>query len=170
MVRQCELTGDLARLTDLWPIIQQAVNYIQSLREVSRERGPDAPEYGLMPRSFGDGGLGGLRAEYTTTLWTLIGLKEVARMAQQMGYEADAVRFQAAFADLLAAFREHAERDMQTLPDGTPYLPILKPGSGEHHWMPDYPDTPEPWQRGQSRHGHLGVGPRHLPRPDFRTR
>jgi hypothetical protein len=100
-----------------------------------------------MSPSFGDGGLGGLRAEYTTALWTLIGLKEVTRMASQLGHANDATRFQAAFDDLMRAFREHAERDMKTLADGTPYLPMLKPGSGEHHWIPDYPGTPEPWHR-----------------------
>lgn len=147
MVRQCELMGDLARLNELWPIVQQAVAYIQSLREASKKRGPDAPEYGLMPRSFADGGLGGFRAEYTTTLWTLIGLKEVARIAPQLGHDADANRFQAAFDDLLAAFRRHAARDIKQLMDGTPYLPILKPGSGDHHWQPEFEGTPEPWQR-----------------------
>lgn len=147
MVRQCELMGDLDRLHALWPIIQRAVDHIQTLRQASTERGPDAPEYGLMPRSFGDGGLGGFRAEYTTALWTLIGLKEVARIAPLLGYDHDAALFQAAFDDLLAAFRTHAERDMKSLRDGTPYLPILKPGSGEHHWIPDFAGTPEPWQR-----------------------
>ena len=147
LVRQAELAGDLERLNEVWPIIRRAVDYIQSLREASKERGPDAPEYGLMAPSFGDGGLGGMRAEYTTPLWTLIGLKEVARIAPQLGHTDDAARFQADFDDLLLAFRAHAERDMQTLADGTPYLPMLKPGSGQHHWLPDVPGTPEPWHR-----------------------
>lgn len=147
LVRQVELAGDPERLNSLWPVIRRAVDYIQSLREASNERGPTAPEYGLMAPAFGDGGLGGMRAEYTTPLWTLIGLKEVARIAPQLGHTDDAARFQAAFDDLLKAFREHAERDMQVLADGTPYLPMLKPGSGEHHWLPDYPGPPEPWHR-----------------------
>lgn len=147
LVRQCELAGNLERLNSLWPIIRRAVDYIQSLREASKERGPEAPEYGLMAPSFGDGGLGGMRAEYTTPLWTLIGLKEVARIAPRLGHPDDAARFQTAFDDLKQVFRAHAERDMQTLADGTPYLPMLKPGSGEHHWLPDYPGTPEPWHR-----------------------
>ena len=147
LVRQAELAGDLERLNSLWPIIRRAVDYIQTLREASKARGPDAPEYGLMAPSFGDGGLGGMRAEYTTPLWTLIGLKEVARIAPQLGHVDDAARFQAAFDDLMRAFRVHAERDRHTLADGTPYLPMLKPGSDQHHWLPDYPGTPEPWHR-----------------------
>jgi GH15 family glucan-1,4-alpha-glucosidase len=147
LVRQCELMGDMTRLESLWPTIRRAVDYIQSLREASKARGADAPEYGLMPPSFGDGGLGGMRPEYTTALWTLVGLKEVAGAARRLGHIDDAERFQAAFDDLMRAFREHAARDMRTLPDGTPYLPMLKPGSGEHYRILDYPGTPEPWHR-----------------------
>ena len=147
MVRQCELAGRMNKLESLWPTIKRAVAYLQKLREKSKQRGPDAPEYGLLPASFGNGGLGGIRPEYTTTLWALTGLKAVTGAAEQLGYQADAERFQAAFDDLMKAFRKHAERDMQTLADGIPYLPMLKPGSGEHHWIPDYPCAPEPWQR-----------------------
>ena len=147
MVRQCELAGHMDKLESLWPTIKRAVAYLQKLREESKQRGPDAPEYGLLPASFGNGGLGGIRPEYTTTLWTLTGLKAVTGAAEQLGYQSDAERFRAAFDDLMQAFRAHAERDMQTLADGVPYLPMLKPGSGEHHWIHDYPGTPEPWQR-----------------------
>ena len=126
LVRQCELMGDMARLESLWPTIQNAVDYIQRLREESKARGPSAPEYGLMPPSYGDGGLGGKRPEYTTALWTLVGLKAVAGAARRLGSK-DSERFQAAYDDLLHTFREHATRDMRTLPDGTPYLPMAKP-------------------------------------------
>ncbi len=147
LVRQCELMDDMARLDSLWSVVQRAVDYIQALRQAAWELDPDAPEYGLMPASFGDGGLGGIRAEYTTTLWTLVGLKEVARAARRLDRDDDAGRFQAAFDDLMQAFREHAQRDMKTLPDGVPYLPMMMPGSGDHHWIPDYPDDPPPWHR-----------------------
>jgi hypothetical protein len=146
-VRQCELTGDMGTLERVWPTIRRGVEFIQGLRERSKERGPDAPEYGLMPPSFGDGGLAGMRPEYTTPLWTLAGLKSAAGAAARLGEEEDAERFGAAFEDLMRSFREHAERDMRSLPDGTPYLPMLMPGSGEHIMIPDYPGEPEPWWR-----------------------
>ncbi|MEZ4556892.1 MAG: hypothetical protein R2854_10665 [Caldilineaceae bacterium] len=47
----------------------------------------------------------------------------------------------------MQALREHATRDMGVLPDGTPYLPMLKPGSGQHHWNHEFRGTPPPWQR-----------------------
>lgn len=147
LVRQCELAGRMDKLESLWPIIRRAVAYLQKLREHSKVRGPDAPEYGLLPPAFGNGGLGGIRPEYTTALWMLAGLKAVTGAARRLEYNADADYCQAAFDDLLAAFRCHAERDMRSLPDGTPYLPMLKPGSGEHHWIHNYPGTPAAWER-----------------------
>jgi hypothetical protein len=117
----------------MWSVVQNAVAYIRTLREASKTRGEDALEYGLMPPTFGDGGLGGERPEYTTALWTLVGLKEAARAADKLGFVDDAAQFQADFDDLMAVFRQKSERDMQTLADGTPYLPIAVPGGGSDH-------------------------------------
>lgn len=147
LVRQCELMGDWQRLDDLWPIVQKAVDHIETLRAESRERGPSAPEYGLMAASFGDGGLGGKRPEYTTSLWTLIGLKEATRAARRLGHHDDAARFQAAFDDLMQTMRTYVERDAGTLPDGTPYFPMNMPGSGDHLMIPYYEGSPSPWEK-----------------------
>ncbi|MFB9273862.1 hypothetical protein [Cohnella cellulosilytica] len=153
-VRQCELMDDDAKLRELWPLIRKAVAYIEDLREKSKERGPDAPEYGLLPPAYGDGGLAGRRPEYTTPLWTLAGLKAIAGAAARLGLEEDAAAFAASCDSLMRAFREHAGRDMRSLADGTPYLPMLMPGSGSEYighpanTTDDYPGTPEhPWDR-----------------------
>ena len=147
LVRQCELSGDRARLTALWPVMRRAVEYIRSLRAAALDVDLAAPEYGLLPAAFGNGGLGGVRAEYTTALWLLVGLKAVARAAGYLALDAEQQAVQTEFDGLMQALREHAARDMRTLPDGTPYLPMLKPGSGEHHWNHEFPGTPPPWQR-----------------------
>ncbi|MCB9136658.1 MAG: hypothetical protein H6636_14635, partial [Anaerolineales bacterium] len=148
LIRHCELDDDWARLETLWPVIQRAVAYIRHLRDESKKRGPGAAEYGLMPPAFGDGGLGGWRPEYTTALWTLVGLKKAAWAAQKLNHLEDAVTYQAEFEDLLAIFREKATRDMRTLPDGTPYLPMSMPGaSSDHIHDQDYPDEVSPRQR-----------------------
>lgn len=106
---------------------------------------PDAPEYGLLPIAFGDGGVAGLRAEYTTVLWTLIGLKLSADVSARLWLDgADEVR--GVFEGLLADFRVHAQRDMRKLPDGTPYLPMLKDGSGRHNRVPAFEGDPDPWE------------------------
>lgn len=147
-VRLCELDGDWARLETLWPVIQRAVAHIQSLREASKLRGKDAPEYNLMPPAFGDGGLGGHRAEYTTALWTLVGLKQAARAAHLLGYKADAADYQDRLDDMLAVFYEKAARDVRHLPDGTPYLPMAMPdGSGQHRDDADFNGEISPYMR-----------------------
>lgn len=147
LVRQTELSGDWDRLRELWPIVRNAVQYIRQLRHEAYALDPSAPEHGLMPASFGDGGLGGRRPEYTTTLWTLVGLKEATRAARILGYEDEAIAFQADFESLMVDFRAHAQRDMRALPDGTPYLPMWMPGSGDHHHFPDYEGPLPPWHR-----------------------
>ncbi len=133
LIRHCELDDDWARLADLWLTIQNGVQFIRSQREASRARGETAVEYNLMPPAFGDGGLGGTRPEYTTTLWTLAGLKKAVWAAQKLGFDEDAQHFTTEFEDLLAVFREKAARDMRHLPDGTPYLPIAMPGASSEH-------------------------------------
>jgi len=139
LVRQCELMGDDERLRALWRIIQNAVSYIERLRQEACALPPDSPCCRLLPMSFADGGLGGLRGEYTTVFWILAGLKAVAAAAARLGLSEDTARFQADFDSLLADFRRHAARNMQTLPDGTPYLPMKMPGSSDHLYIPNYP-------------------------------
>ncbi len=146
LVRQSELSGDWSRLRTQWPLIRKSVQYIHDLREQAYALDPDNPVYGLMPEAFCDGGLGGKRPEYSTPLWTLFGLKEIARAAHLLEMTEDATAFQAEFDSLLADFRRCAERDMAIQADGTPYLPMRIPtGSGDHHWIPDYPLDVPPW-------------------------
>jgi hypothetical protein len=139
LVRQCELMGDDQRLGELWPIIQNGVAYIERLRTEAYALPVDSPCYKLLPMSFGDGGLGGKRGEYTTVFWILTGLAGVAKAAGRLGYVDDEIRFRKDFEALLQDFRAIAARDMKNLDDGTPYLPMCMPGSGDHVWIPDFP-------------------------------
>ncbi|MBI4928473.1 MAG: hypothetical protein HY835_11955, partial [Anaerolineae bacterium] len=139
MVRQCELMKDDPRLFTLWPVIRDAVGYIEQLREQAYALPVDSPCHGLMPEAYADGGLGGKRGEYTTVFWTLAGLKAAAQTADRLGMVDDAQRFHQDFDSLMADYRRHAARDMQRLPDGTPYLPMWKSYSGDHNWIPHYP-------------------------------
>ncbi len=147
IVRQWELSGDDELIERMWPSVRRAVDYIRELRERSKERGPESPEYGLMPPAFGDGGISGSRPEYTSALWTLAGLKAITGAAESLGHHEDAERFRAEHDDLMRVFREHAARDTRALPDGTPYLPMLTPGTGEHIHIPSYEGEPHPWVR-----------------------
>jgi hypothetical protein len=146
-VRQSELTGDADLLRRLWPNVLRGVAYIEGLRQQAYALPPDSPAHGLLPPAFADGGIGGRRAEYTSTFWTLAGLKSIAGAARRLGFTADADRFQRLFDDLMSDFRAHAVRDIQHLPDGKPYLPTIMPGSGDHTWTADYPGTPPVWRQ-----------------------
>ena len=144
LIRQTELLGDDARLRDLWQTIQNAVSYIENMRQEARELPPSDPCHNLLPPSFADGGVAGKRGEYTTTFWILAGLKWAADAAERLGYAGDAKRFQADYDSLMADFRAHAARNMRNLPDGSPYLPMIYAGSGEHNHLVNYQGTLHP--------------------------
>lgn len=140
MIRQMELAGQDDHLEELWPTILNAVTYIEGLRAEADALPPDAPNHGLVPAAFGDGGVGGDRGEYTTPVWMLFGLKEATAAAERLGYTADAARLRSNYATLLANFRTHVHKHQQFLPDGTPYMPPVYDDSGLHHWVPGYPE------------------------------
>ena len=145
-VRQSELLGDDDLLRRLWPSVRGGIDYIEGLRREAYELPEDSPAYGLLPPAFPDGGIGGLRPEYTSTLWTLAGLRAVAGAARRLGFDADGERCQRLFDELMVDFRAHAARDRRQLLDGTPYLPMAKPGSGDHSWIADFPGAPPIWR------------------------
>jgi hypothetical protein len=127
--------------------MRHSLQYIRSLRDKAAALSPDCPEYHLMPPCFTDGGIAGERAELSTTLWTLVGLKETAAAARHLGLSEDALSFQEEFDSLLADFHRVAKKFQQRLPDGTPYVPMCLPGSGDHHHIPNYTGEVPPWNR-----------------------
>ncbi len=139
LIRQCELMDDDERLRSLWPVIQNGVAFIESLRKIAANLPTDDPCHGLMPSAYADGGIGGKRGEYTTVVWTLAGLKAASETALRLEINEDATRFKADFDSLMSDFRKHAAKDQKQLPDGTTYLPMNKPGTSDHNWIPNYP-------------------------------
>lgn len=121
--RHARLTDDRSWLREVWPEVMAGFAYIRSMREETRKN-PDAPEAGLIPRGFSDGGLGGVHPEYTNVYWTLVGLRAAAEAAVWLGQTEDARRIRAEFEDMLSVFRKSAERDMKTTPAGIRYVPI----------------------------------------------
>ncbi|MFI0454255.1 hypothetical protein [Actinomadura sp. 6N118] len=147
LARQAELSGDLGPLRRYWPSIRAAVAHIQELRAQAAELPADHPLHGVLPEAFADGGLGGRRAEYTTTMWTLIGLRYAVRAARLLGFADDAAEFDAAFGDLRHAFLRSANLRRAIAPDGTRYLPMA-PAGGAHQFHPELPDDQVPrWRQ-----------------------
>ncbi|MES2220873.1 MAG: hypothetical protein V4587_07895, partial [Acidobacteriota bacterium] len=83
LVRQCELSQDWSALREFQPNVETALAYIDSLRARARAEGGMMGRYGLLPKGFADGGLGGSRDEFTNTLWTLAGLKAIGAAGEQ---------------------------------------------------------------------------------------
>ncbi|MEW6071677.1 MAG: hypothetical protein AB1726_03655 [Planctomycetota bacterium] len=130
LYRHALLTGDLAWLRERWSVVERVVGAIQRLRERSRED-PAAPEAGLLPAGFPDGGVGGVVAEYTNVYWCLAGLRAAARAAELLGEEDEAREWRAELADLLAVFRTASAATRIDRGDGTYALPILMAPSPE---------------------------------------
>ncbi len=61
------------------------MRFLASLRDKARSEGSANGRYGLLAPGFGDGGLGGVRSEFTNTVWVLAGLKAVTEAADRLG-------------------------------------------------------------------------------------
>lgn len=124
-VRHAILTQDKAWLRSVWPKLQRAVAFMQTLRARSREN-PEWLCQGLIPPGFIDGGLHkSEKGEYTNVYWNLLGLKAAIGAAHWIGSDDDAARWQKEYDDFYATFRKLAERDMRNDPHGNRYLPTI---------------------------------------------
>ena len=142
LVRQTEMVGDRARLEHMWPTIRRAGEYVAQLMDAADGLPQEAPERGIMPRSFPDGGIGGMRPEYTTALWSLIGFAAAARGARWLGLDDDAAWFEAQYGRLFSATEGGRARDERTTPSGLRYWPMTMPGAGDHVWVPEFAGEP----------------------------
>jgi hypothetical protein len=124
LVRQCELKQDWQFFKDLEPCVLRALNFLIQLRDKARASDSTNGRYGLLAPGFADGGIGGVRSEFTNTVWTLAGLKSVANAADRLGM--DSLRTALTFyEELRASFLAAAQREMVRHPAGFDYLPML---------------------------------------------
>ena len=124
LVRQCELAQDFSYFVKMRPEILRAAGFLRDMRDKGKNEDSANGRYGLLPRGFGDGGLGGLRSEFTNTLWALAGLKAVAETAARLkapGYEP----VSQLYAELGSALRAAMPREMRRHAAGFDYLPML---------------------------------------------
>ncbi|MGO8785862.1 MAG: twin-arginine translocation signal domain-containing protein [Terriglobia bacterium] len=142
LVRQAELGQDWSYFRKMQPNVLRAVKFLVDLRDKAKSAGGVMGGYGLLPPGFGDGGLGGVRPEFTNTLWVLAGLKAVTEAAdrQRMSGFEDTKRF---YGELRSAFLTAAQREMRQHPGGFSYLPMLMKEDAQ--WSaPDEWDRPRP--------------------------
>lgn len=146
LVRQAELEQDWSYFRKMTPQVLRGVKYLAGLREKARAEGSANGRYGLLARGLGDGGLGGVRSEFTNTLWALAGLKAVTEAGASLGMPEyrDAAGF---YRELRSASITAARAEMRRHPAGFDYLPMLMKEDAQWN-APDEWDRPRP-QSGQ---------------------
>lgn len=115
-------TRNHAWLTKYWLPLEQGVDWLIRQRE-STLSNPDAPNYGLMPAGFVDGGISELNADYGSALWTLTALEYGIPAAHSIGLNDIATKWQRVFNDMLASLIQAMERDLQYDKNGIRFLP-----------------------------------------------
>jgi hypothetical protein len=139
LVRQCELSQDWSLLHELESQVVHGLEFLRSLQALAVSQGSALGRYGLQARGFADGGIAGVRDEFTNTLWTLAGLKAMAKAAEDQHMTAlnDATKLHA---ELQSAFAKAAPQEMRRYQAGFDYLPMLLKND------PDW-ELPDPWDR-----------------------
>ncbi len=140
MVRAAQLSGNLDRLRDQWPLIVDAGRYLDTLVEQAEQLPAEHPLHGLVPPAFGDGGIAGARAELTTIMWILTGMKYAVEAARVLGTD-DLAEHQARFDRLNSRFEARRPALMEISDSGIAHLPQSLSHSGRHAMVPDVPDA-----------------------------
>jgi len=141
LVRQAELSQDWTYFRGMQPNVLRGVEFLRGLCAKAVAEGSASGRYGLFPKGMGDGGLGGLRDEFTNTIWVLAGLQAVEQAAARLnlaGFE-PVGRFHR---ELHAAFTAAARQEMRQHSAGFDYLPMLM--KSDPQW-----DAADPWERPQ---------------------
>jgi hypothetical protein len=124
LVRQAELSQDWTYFNELYPDAMRGVKYLVDLRNKAVGDGTLNGQYGLLPRGFGDSGIGGIRSEYTNSLWALIMLRALLEIAEklQLQKQYDIREF---YTEMRQSFFTSIKTEARKHPDGFTYLPML---------------------------------------------
>jgi hypothetical protein len=103
------LTGDVALANEVWPHVEKAANYIDTIRKQTRG---EAPHFaGLLPPSISHEGYSAKPMHsYWDDFWALRGLKDVTWLAERLGKHDAAQRFAAIRDDFAHDFHESIRR------------------------------------------------------------
>src|SRR6266536_1155222 len=139
LVRQCELKQDWTFFRELEPNVVHALEFLINLRDKGRSGPSINGRYGLLAPGFADGGIGGVRSEFTNTVWTLAALRAVANAVDQLNLSSLA-RAREFLRELYDAFQQRAKREMVRHPARFEDLPMIA------HDDSSVAD-PDPWNR-----------------------
>ena len=122
--RHAQLTGDLAWLGTKWDNVVRAVSFIDTLRYRSMKE-KNAPNFGLIPEGFSDGGLGKKTYEFTNVYWSLNGLKSAVDIALMLNKGREADLWKARYDTMFSDYRKAAIRSLKTDSCGNQAVPIF---------------------------------------------
>ncbi|HEV8538364.1 MAG TPA: hypothetical protein VGR15_05500, partial [Bacteroidota bacterium] len=141
LVREAELKQNWDHFRELYPDAVKAMVHLKDLRDKAVNDGTANGKYKLLPRGYGDSGLGGIRSELTNTLWALIALRHLNDVAKRL-FLPRRDEISIFYDDLRLNFRNAIREEMRKHPNGFSYLPML---------MKDDPQWSEPDVRKQPR-------------------
>jgi hypothetical protein len=121
--RHAQLMGDMNWLESKWDNVVRAVGFIDTLRYKTMKN-KNAPNYGLVPSGFSDGGLGKKVYEFTNVYWSLNGLKSAVDIALMLNKEKEAALWKAKYDTMFADYRKAATRSLKTDSCGNRAVPI----------------------------------------------
>jgi hypothetical protein len=124
LVRQAELAQDWSYFRKMVPQIQRAFEFLKASRNKARGEANANGRYGLLSQGFGDGGLGGIRSEFTNTIWALAGLRATAEAASRLEIS-ELKEIKIFHEELHRALISAARQEMRRHPQGFEYLPML---------------------------------------------
>ena len=133
LCRYAELTGDDAWMQKRWQHVEKGVAWIRYLRELTLKAG--APNYGLTPAGFADGGVHGVQPEYASVNWILIALPKAIDFALRYGKQDQADSWQKLYEQFLSSFKAAMQRDIMQDEYGNSFLPV-RVGAGTNDDVP----------------------------------
>ena len=124
LVRACELKQNWDLMRQLAPSVGHAIEFLIGLRDKARKGDSPNGRYGLIAPGFPDGGIAGVRYDFTNTVWALAGLRAVVKANEKLRLS-DLDRAATFYKELRSAFDAAAREQMIQDPRGFAYLPML---------------------------------------------
>jgi hypothetical protein len=122
--RHAQLTGDVNWLSSKWDNVTRAVGFIDSMR-YSTMKDKNAPNYGLIPQGFSDGGLAKVTYEFTNVYWTLNGMKSAAEIATMLNRTKEAELWKSKYDSMFTCYETAARKSLRTDSCGNRAVPTF---------------------------------------------
>jgi hypothetical protein len=124
LIRHAELTQNWDYFNQMYPDAFTGLMTLKDMRDKAYKDGTSNGNYRLLPKGFGDSGIGGIREEFTNTLWTLVTLKALDSVAYRINLQKRSL-IKEFYGELRQAFYEAMRQEKRQHPNGFSFLPML---------------------------------------------